>query len=198
MRDETIARYGDYAQHGGVVVFDTETTGLGDEDEICQIAAARYENGSLTQSLNEYLKISFPMPAEAEEIHGISDAFLAARGLDPRVGLRKFFDFLRGDVLVVAHNARFDKRMIGVMCEKCGVKNRLEEKFTCDTWPLAKAVMPGLENYKLCTLVERLGVKGENTHNAFDDVNACAGVLFGLLARYKSEQVIKTGMGDGR
>ena len=190
MRCETIARYGDYAQHGGVVVFDTETTGLGDEDEICQIAAARYENGTLTQSLNEYLKISFPMPAEAEEIHGISDAFLAARGLDPRVGLRKFFDLLHGDVLVVAHNARFDKRMIGAMCEKCGVKNRLEEKFICDTWPLAKAVMPGLENYKLCTLVERLGVKGENTHNAFDDVNACAGVFFGLLSRYKSEQAI--------
>ena len=82
--------------------------------------------------------------------------------------------------------------MIGVMCEKCGVKNRLEEKFTCDTWPLAKAVMPGLENYKLCTLVECLGVKGENTHNAFDDTNACAGVFFGLLSRYKSEQAIKS------
>ena len=54
MRGETIAQYGEYAQHGGVVVFDTETTGLGDEDEICQIAAARYENGTLTQSLNEY------------------------------------------------------------------------------------------------------------------------------------------------
>ena len=52
--------------------------------------------------------------------------------------------------------------------------------------------MPGLENYKLCTLVERLGVKGENTHNAFDDTNACAGVFFGLLSRYKSEQAIKS------
>ena len=150
MRDETIARYGDYAQHGGVVVLDTETTGVSSEDEVCQIAAARYENGMLTQTLNEYLKISFPMPPQAEEIHGISGAFLAANGLNPRVGLRRFFNLLRGDVLVVAHNARFDKHMIGVMCEKCGVKNRLEGKFTCDTWPLAKAVMPGLENYRLC------------------------------------------------
>ena len=191
MCDETIAQYGDYAQHGGVVVFDTETTGVSNEDEVCQIAAARYENGTLTQSLNEYLKISFPMPPQAEEIHGISDAFLVANGLNPRVGLRKFFNLLRGDVLVVAHNARFDKRMIGVMCEKCGVKNRLEEKFTCDTWPLAKAVLPGLENYRLCTLVNSLGVEGENTHNAFDDVNACAGVFFSLLSRYKSEQAIK-------
>lgn len=89
MRGETIARYGDYAQHGGVVVFDNETTGLGDEDEICQIASARYENGTLAQSLNDYLKISFPMPAEAEEIHDVSDVLLAVHGLDRRVGLRR-------------------------------------------------------------------------------------------------------------
>ena len=192
MRGETIARYGDYAQHGGVVVFDTETTGLDDGDEVCQIAAARYENGTLTQSLNEYLKISFPMPPQAEEVHGVSDAFLAVHGLDPDVGLRKFFDLLHGDVLVVAHNARFDKRMIGGMCKKYGVENRIEEKFTCDTWSLAKTVMPGLENYKLCTLVERLGVDGENTHDAFDDANACAGVFFGLLSRHQSEKAIKS------
>lgn len=32
-----------YAAHGRIVVFDTETTGMTNDDEICQIAAVEYK-----------------------------------------------------------------------------------------------------------------------------------------------------------
>ena len=40
--DNTLPCLAEYARNGRVVVFDTETTGGADYDEICQIAAVEY------------------------------------------------------------------------------------------------------------------------------------------------------------
>ena len=46
----TLPRIAEYARSGRVVVFDTETTGGADYDEICQIAAAEYVCGKLSRT----------------------------------------------------------------------------------------------------------------------------------------------------
>lgn len=181
MSDEAIGRYREYAKRGKVVVFDTETTGVGTSDEVCQIAAVHFERGVRVQSMNEYLRISFPMPYYAESIHGISDEFLAEHGIEPSEGLNKFFEFVKGDALLVAHNAKFDIRMIGGTCAKNGIEGLPEDVFVCDTWHLAKKVVPGLENYQLATLIDEFHVDAVNSHDAMDDVLGCAGVFFHLV-----------------
>ena len=50
----TLPRMAEYARSGRVVVFDTETTGGADYDEICQIAAAEYVCGNLSRTLALY------------------------------------------------------------------------------------------------------------------------------------------------
>lgn len=181
MSDETISRYCEYAKYGKVVVFDTETTGVGTSDEVCQIAAIQFERGARVRSLNEYLRISFPMPDYAESIHGISDEFLAEHGIEPLEGLNKFFELAKGDALLVAHNAKFDIRMIGGTCAKNGMEGLSEDVFVCDTWHLAKKVVPGLGNYQLATLIDEFHVDAVNSHDAMDDVLGCAGVFFHLV-----------------
>ena len=47
----TLPRIAEYARKGRVIVFDTETTGGADYDEICQIAAAEYVCGKLSRTL---------------------------------------------------------------------------------------------------------------------------------------------------
>ena len=41
---------------------------------------------------------------------------------------------------------------------------------------------PDLKSHALGNLLEPLGVDGVNSHDALDDVMACAGVFFKLLA----------------
>ena len=51
----------------------------------------------------------------------------------------------------------------------------------CDTLALARYFRPDLKSHALGNLLGPLGVEGVNSHDALDDVMACAGVSFKLL-----------------
>ena len=177
----TLPLIAEYARTGRVVVFDTETTGGSDFDEICQIAAAEYVGGTLARTFNVYVCPTCEMNPWAEEVHGLSLDFLFEHGLAPEDAMRRFFEFLGNDVLLVAHNSRFDMRMLNQECEKfdlCFAPDGIE---TCDTLALSRHLRPGLKSYALANLIDVLGIDGSNSHDALDDALACAGVFFALL-----------------
>lgn len=178
---QNIRIFAGYANAGRVVVFDTETTGGSCLDEICQLAAAEYVNGQLERTLNLYLRPTCEMNPWAEQIHGISMDYLDEHGIDPEDALRQFFDFLGSDVLLVAHNNRFDMRMLQQECVKFDVAFEPEEVQLCDTLALSRYLRPDLESHALGNLLEPLGVDAANSHDALEDVMACAGVFFKLL-----------------
>ena len=177
----TLPQIAEYARSGRVVVFDTETTGCSRYDEICQIAAVEYVNGVQTRTFNSYICPSCEMNPWAEGVHGLSLDFLAKHGLAPEVAMRRFFEFLGSDVLLVAHNNKFDMRMLNQGCGKfdlCFAPDGIE---TCDTVALARHLRPGLDSYSLANLIEALNIDGINSHDALDDTLACAGLFFKLL-----------------
>lgn len=55
------------------VILDTETTGLDDEAEICQIAVIAPDGSTLLDTL---VRPSVPIPADATAIHGITNAMV--------------------------------------------------------------------------------------------------------------------------
>ena len=178
----TLPRITEYAQSGRVVVFDTETTGCSRFDEICQIAAVEYVGGVRARSFSVYVCPTCEMSPGAEWVHGLSMDFLSEHGLAPEEAMRRFFEFLGNDVLLVAHNNRFDMRMLNQECEKfdlCFAPAGIE---TCDTVALARHLRPGLDSYSLANLIEALNIDGINSHDAIDDTLACAGVFFALLS----------------
>lgn len=175
--DERIAEFADF---GRVVVFDTETTGCSCTDEICQLAAAEFVCGRLERTMNVYVRPSCEMDPQAERIHGISMDYLEEHGVDPVDALRRFFDFLGSDVLLVAHNNRFDLRMLQQECAKFDCPFEPEGVETCDTLALSRRLRPDLKSHALGNLLGPLGVEGVNSHDALDDVLACAGVFFKL------------------
>ena len=179
----SLPRIAAYAQSGRVVVFDTETTGCACYDEICQIAAAEYVAGAPTRSFCVYVCPTCEMNPAAQAIHGLSMDFLAEHGLAPEEAMRRFFDFLGADALLVAHNSRFDLGMVSHMCEKFSLDFAPVGIETCDTLALARRLCPGLDSYRLSHLIAALGVKGTNSHDALDDTLACAGLFFKLMAR---------------
>lgn len=172
----------EWAEKRRVVVFDTETTGGSRDDEICQLAAAEYVNGELRRTMNVYLRPTCEMNYWAEQIHGISMDFLAEHGIAPEEAMNLFFDFLGSDVLLVAHNNRFDMGMLQRECAKFNLEYHPEAVETCDSLMLARFLRPDLESHALGKLLEPLGVDGVNSHNALDDVMACAGVFFKLIS----------------
>ena len=171
------------ARTSRVVAFDTETTGGSSWDEICQIAAAEYVGGKLTRTLSLYVRPTCRMNAWAEAVHGLSMEFLRENGIAPAAAMRRFFEFLGRDVLLVAHNAMFDLRMLNQECCKFGLVFAPEGLETCDTLALSRKLRPDLEHHTLANLIDALGIDGVNSHDALDDALACAGVFFKLLSQ---------------
>ena len=163
-----------------VVVFDTETTGLSPADEICQIAAVEYSDGNPSATLNLYLASTCEISKEAEEVHGLSAEFLATHGMDPAEAMKQFLRFVGDDVRLVAHNIRFDSRMVRQECEKFGLQAGNTGVEFYDTLRAARRMMPGLKCYSLGMIIEATGIEGANSHDALDDARACAALYFKL------------------
>ena len=180
--DSTLSpRLAEYARAGRVVVFDTETTGGSACDEICQIAAIEYVRGVKARTLALYICPTCEMNPWAEGVHGLSLEFLRENGTAPEEAMRRFFDFVGEDVLLVAHNAKFDLRMLRQECAKFNLEFAPEGIEVCDTLALARLLRPDLECHSLSHLIDALGIDGLNSHDALDDTIACAGVFFTLL-----------------
>ena len=177
----TVPQIAEYARNGRVVVFDTETTGCSRWDEICQIAAVEYVDGVRARTFSVYVCPTCEMNPWAERVHGLSLDFLSENGLAPEEAMRQFFEFLGSDALLVAHNSKFDLRMLNQECRKFDISFAPDGIETCDTVALARHLRPGLASYSLANLIEALDIGGANSHDALDDTLACASLFFKLL-----------------
>lgn len=98
------------------VVLDVETTGFDKiNDEVIEIAARKIAFdpqkgeikaiGELFQALQEPSK---PLPSEIEKLTGLSHKDLAGNSID----WQKFDEFIKDAVLIIAHNAGFDRPFV--------------------------------------------------------------------------------------
>ena len=80
--------------------------------------------------------------------------------------------------VLVAHNASFD---VGVLCACIAQAGcaRASGRYIC-TLELARAVLPGLDNHRLCTLALVFGIPLRH-HDAASDARACAEVAIRLF-----------------
>src|SRR4051812_22117018 len=104
------------------IVFDTETTGLDPQrgDRMVEIGCFEMVNRVATgRTFHAYFNPERAMPAEAEAVHGLSDAFLADK---PKFAERvaDLMEFL-ADSPLVAHNAGFDFGFLNAELAICGL-----------------------------------------------------------------------------
>jgi DNA polymerase-3 subunit epsilon len=170
------------------IIFDVETTGLRakDGDRICEIAGIEMIDFVPTGvEFHEYVNPTIPMPAKAQEIHGLSDAFLADKPLFDAVA-DKWIDFV-GDARLVAHNAMFDFGFVNAELERCGLATMSFERMI-DTVAIARRKFPGSDN-SLDALCKRFGIdlSAREKHNALLDTQLLAEVYVELIgARQKA------------
>jgi len=171
------------------IVFDTETTGLSFSggDRLVEIGCVELFNRCETgKTFHRYVNPGRPMPAEAQAIHGLSEAFLSDK---PRFGMvvEELLEFL-GDCPLIAHNASFDFGFVSGELELCGYP-RLGAHRMIDTVVMARQRHPGAK-HSLDALCVRYGVDRSHRvlHGALLDaqllsqvyVELCGGRQIGL------------------
>ena len=167
----------DKSFEGTYVVFDLETTGLeASKDEIIEIGACKIVNGRIDETFSTFVKPNRRIPKEITQLTGITDEMVKDAPTINYV-MPDFYKFCDGAIMV-AHNVQFDIGFIYNMGKK------LSYNFTnqlMDTIEMAKAKLPGLKNYKLGTVVERLNIVLDNAHRAINDATATAKVFIKLM-----------------
>lgn len=164
-------------EHGEIVVFDTETTGLDPgRDEIVELAAVKLRSGRPAGRFHKYLRNTVPV-GESEAIHGFSDAFLAEHGEPAGEVLRAFLKFAGRGVLV-GHNVGFDLRMLRAQARRLNVP--LADFTWFDTLDLAQRFVDS-DDYKLATLARRFGIQAARHHHAGSDVDVTCALLAELI-----------------
>lgn len=163
------------------IVLDTETTGLDPEDghRIVEIGAVELLNHLPTGRVyHQYINPQRPMPREAQEIHGLDDAFLADKPPFEAV-VDAFLAFVE-DARLVIHNASFDMRFINAELRRCG-RILLPADRALDTLTIARARFPGAPA-SLDALCRRFGVdnSAREKHGALLDCELLAEVYLEL------------------
>jgi DNA polymerase-3 subunit alpha (Gram-positive type) len=164
------------------VVFDLETTGLKPERcEIIEVGAVKLINGEVVDRFQTFVNDGGIVPPNITQLTGITTAMLDGAPSSREV-LGRFHEFCKGCCLV-AHNAEFDMGFVRFHSDRFGLK--FENKYA-DTLMLSRYLMHDLENHKLDTLCEELGVVLKDHHRASDDAEATGGVFLKLLDMLKA------------
>ncbi len=164
------------------IVLDTETTGLDPAEghRIVEIAGVEIVNALPTGCVyHQYINPERPMPAEAYQVHGLGDEFLARQPVFTEI-VGAFLDFV-GDAPMVIHNAAFDMAMINAELGRLG-RPALPDSRAIDTLMMAKRAFPGA-SASLDALCRRFGIdnSAREKHGALLDCELLAEVYLELL-----------------
>jgi DNA polymerase III subunit epsilon len=183
------------------IIFDTETTGFDPKtgDRMVEIGCIEMFNRMPTgRTFHAYFNPERSMPAGAEAIHGLNDAFLADK---PRFSERcaELLEFI-ADSPLVAHNASFDFGFLDAELSLCGLDPVCRTRMI-DTVALAKVRHPGAK-LSLDALCTRYGIDRSHRtkHGALLDaellaqvyVELCGGRQIGLELVEDSETITIT------
>ena len=152
------------------IVIDFETTGLKPGFRPVEIAWLEFDGEfNILNSVSSLINPQIEIERSAQAVHGISPEMVQdAPTLDEFIVGVHGDPFRRSEVLVVAHNAKFD---FPIVVPFCGQATRL-----C-TLELAWAIYPEAPNHKLNTLANFCGLDKVPNHRALDDIETCFALL---------------------
>lgn len=159
-----------------VIFFDTETTGIGERDRLCQLAVK--ERGVDTPIVNAIYKPPLPIAIDAMAIHHITEKMAADKPAfteaEEYPHLQSIFE--HDETIAVAHNAAFDVAMLS--------REGIVPRQTICTYKVAKAIdhEERMPRYQLQYLRYLLDIEIDAiAHDAFGDVMVLEAVFEKLL-----------------
>lgn len=184
------------------IILDTETTGIDPKQghRIIEIGCVELIDRKLTyQHYHQYIHPEREVEAEAMEVHGITNEFLADKPKFAAI-VEAFMSFVQGAELII-HNAPFD---VGFINHELSLLpnnpwGKIEDhcKIT-DTLKMARSTYPGQRN-SLDALCKRLGVdnSGRTLHGALLDSEILADVYLLMTGGQVSLKLAHENAGGG-
>ncbi len=156
-------------ERGEALILDTETTGLGDNDEVIQLALVDVNGNVLLDTL---LRPDVPVVPEARSVHGITDEILADAPCFS--DLYDTIAKLLRHHSILAYNAEFDRRLLEQTCAKYGFPAFEIAEWDCvmeryaDFW--GKRSKAGHHKVQsLATACTQQGIDVDGNHEAVQD-----------------------------
>lgn len=163
-----------------LVVLDTETTGRDSRrDRLVEIAAIKYVPGDDPQVFHRRLNPGVPIPAEATQVHGITEAHVTGCPTFDAVS-RQLLKFVT-DADFAGYNVAFDLQFLAAEFSRCGIDLSLDGRAVIDPMQIFHQREPR----DLAAAVGfYCGQSHRDAHSALADAVAAAAVLDAQLARY--------------
>ena len=170
-------------------IFDTETTGLDPEsgDRIIEIAAIRFNADKNLGVFQTLVNPKRPVSQGAFLVNRISQEMLSTAPTIEKV-LPKFMDFISGSCLC-AYNAPFDMGFLRSELKLIGSCFD-DSTVVVDILAMARKLLPGLERHALCFVAENLGIKNQQQHRAFSDVEITLAIFKKLNSVLKEKGIV--------
>ena len=159
---------------------DTETNGLnGDLCEMTEVGAVLVGGGELHETWESLTQTERPLQRGIQRFTGITQAMVDSAP-PPAEVLPELAELIQGRVLV-AHNARFDDRVLRGAFERQGIEWP-DPPVVC-TVALARRFAPLVRRRGLASLADALGIEVDEVHRALPDALTCARVFCALFPK---------------
>jgi len=164
----------------GIVVLDTETTGLDPRrDRVIEIGAVQLNDRlAVTDRFTTLVDPGRPIPLMIQRMTGIADADVAGAPsfAEAFAALREF----AGEALVVGQNLAFDLDMLAAEATRAGLAPLSAPSF--DTLEGSLLLFPELDRHNLREMAEHLALRPQS-HRALPDAEDTAALFVALCRR---------------
>ena len=168
-------------------ILDIETTGgKYNEEGITEIAIYKYDGYEVVDQFISLVNPERDIQPFVVNLTGINSSML--RHAPKFYEVAKRIVEITEDCIVVAHNAKFDNRILKTEFKRLGFE--FERKTLC-TVELAKDLIPGQTSYSLGKLVRSLGIPVTDRHRASGDALATVKLFKMLLDKDTSKNIIQ-------
>ncbi|GAB2776342.1 exonuclease domain-containing protein [Salinimicrobium soli] len=168
-------------------ILDIETTGgKYNEEGITEIAVYKFDGHKVVDQFISLVNPEIPIQPFVVGLTGINNEMLRNAPKFFEVA-KRIVEITEGTILV-AHNAKFDYRILRTEFKRLGFE--FERQSLC-TVELSKKLIPGQKSYSLGKLVRALGIPLSDRHRASGDAQATVKLFKMLLAKDSEKEILK-------
>lgn len=168
-------------------ILDIETTGgKYNEEGITEIAIYRFDGQKVVDQFISLVNPEQPIQPFVVGLTGINNEML--RNAPKFYEVAKRIVEITSDCILVAHNAKFDSRILRLEFRRLGYDF---ERNTLCTVELSKNLIPDQPSYSLGKLVRALGIPLSDRHRASGDAQATVKLFKMLLVKDTAKTILK-------
>jgi len=169
-------------------ILDIESTGgKYNEEGITEIAIYKFDGNEIVDQFSSLINPERKIQSFVVGLTGINNEMLHQAPKFYEIA-KRIIEITEG-CIIVAHNAKFDYRMLKLEFDRLGYP--YERKTLC-TVKLSKKLLPNFESYSLGKLVRKLGIPITDRHRASGDALATVKLFKLLLEKDTDKEIISS------